>query len=85
VAIEGLTTREIDVLEHRAYGRSNRGIAAELNLSVTAVEKSVTTIFRRPGLNDEPLIDRRVSASLVYVRAQGGPIAVSKRPRWDHD
>ena len=56
-----------------AFGRSNRGVAAELDLSVKAVEKAVTRVVRKLGLNDEPLLDSRLSASLVYLRAQGGP------------
>ena len=68
-----------------AFGRSNRGVAAELDLSVKAVEKAVTRVVRKLGLNDEPLLDSRLSASLVYLRAQGGPVAVSKRHRWNHD
>ncbi len=55
-----------------AFGRSNRGVAAELDLSVKAVEKAVTRVVRKLGLNDEPLLDSRLSASLVYLRAQGG-------------
>jgi len=71
VTIDDLTVRETDVLEQIAFGRSNRGIAAELNLSVKAVEKHVTTIFRKLDLIDRDLVDRRVTAALTYLRAQG--------------
>jgi DNA-binding NarL/FixJ family response regulator len=71
ISIDDLTVRETDVLEQIAYGRSNRGIAAELNLSVKAVEKHVTTIFRKLDLIDGDLVDRRVTAALTYLRVQG--------------
>ncbi len=70
VAIDDLTSRETDVLEQIAHGRSNRGIASELNLSVKAIEKHVTTIFRKLDLVDGDLVDRRVTAALTYLRAQ---------------
>ena len=72
VPIDGLTMREIDVLEYLAQGRSNRGIAEELHLSIKSIEKNITTIFRKLGLNDQPLVDRRVTASVTYNRVQLG-------------
>lgn len=71
VTIDDLTIREVDVLEQLARGMSNRGIAAALSVSVKAVEKYVTTIFRKLQLSDRSLIDRRVSAAIVYLRSQG--------------
>jgi DNA-binding NarL/FixJ family response regulator len=73
IAIDDLTVREIDVLEQMAHGQANRGIAAELNVSVKAVEKYVTTIFRKLGLADQGLVDRRVMAVLTYLRARTSP------------
>jgi len=70
IAIDDLTPRETDVLEQLAYGRSNRGIANELNLSLKTVEKHVTVIFQKLGLVDRGLVDRRVAAALTYVHAQ---------------
>jgi len=75
VTIDDLTLRETDVLEQLAYGRSNRGIAGELYLSVKAVEKHVTTIFRKLELVDRDLVDRRVTAALTYLRAQTSQFA----------
>jgi DNA-binding NarL/FixJ family response regulator len=73
IAIDDLTIREIDVLEQMAHGQTNRGIAAELNISVKAVEKYVTSIFRKLALADHGLVDRRVTAVLTYLRAQSSP------------
>jgi DNA-binding NarL/FixJ family response regulator len=70
VAIDDLTPREMDVLEQVALGLSNRSIAEELHLSVKAIEKYVTSIFRKLGLTDPARIDRRVSAALVFTRAR---------------
>jgi DNA-binding NarL/FixJ family response regulator len=75
VAIDDLTPREMDVLEQLANGLSNRSIAETLHLSVKAIEKYVTSIFRKLGLTDQARIDRRVSAALVYVRARSHPVA----------
>jgi DNA-binding NarL/FixJ family response regulator len=70
IAIDDLTNREMDVLEQLADGKSNRAIAEALHLSVKAIEKYVTSIFRKLGLVDQARVDRRVSAALVYVRAR---------------
>jgi DNA-binding NarL/FixJ family response regulator len=73
LAIDDLTSRELDVLEQLAAGLSNRAIAAEVHLSLKAIEKYVTTIFRKLELTDTAAIDRRVSAALVYLRAKSNP------------
>jgi DNA-binding NarL/FixJ family response regulator len=70
VAIDDLTVRELDVIEQLAHGLSNRGIAEALNVSIKAVEKYVTIIFRKLQLSDQGDIDRRVSAAVVYLRTQ---------------
>jgi len=63
-----LTQRETDVLRLMARGRTNPGIAGELHLSGSAVEKHVSAIFAKLGLAQEPSTDRRVSAVLAYLR-----------------
>lgn len=73
IAIDDLTVRELDVLELIAQGLSNRAIASELNLSLKAVEKYVTGILRKLALIDNTILDRRVSAALIYLRAQSDP------------
>jgi len=76
IAIDELTVRELDVLEQMAHGLAHKAIAAELNLSVRAVEKHITTIFRKLGLADQGTVDRRVTASLLFLRAQTNPFGV---------
>jgi DNA-binding CsgD family transcriptional regulator len=51
VAMDELKIREIDVLELIAHGLSNRSIATTMDLTVKAVEKCITAIFRKldPG------------------------------------
>lgn len=70
IVIDDLTVRELDVLEQIAHGLSNAAIAAALYVSIKSVEKNVTTIFRKLGLTDPSLVDRRVTAGLIYTRAQ---------------
>jgi DNA-binding NarL/FixJ family response regulator len=67
--IDDLTARERAVLALMAEGRSNHGIAAELEVTPAAVEKHVTGVFSKLGLNDEPLQHRRVMAVLTMLRA----------------
>jgi DNA-binding NarL/FixJ family response regulator len=71
--IEDLTPREIDVLEQMAHGLSNQAIAAELHVSVKSIEKGVTAIFLKLGPFNSAGADRRVSASLVFLRTQTDP------------
>jgi DNA-binding NarL/FixJ family response regulator len=62
-----LTPRERDVMTAIARGRTNRAIAAELYISVSAVEKYVNAIFSKLGLTDEAQIHRRVAAVLAWL------------------
>jgi DNA-binding NarL/FixJ family response regulator len=74
VAIDDLSLRELDVLELIADGLSNRGIATTLKLSIKAVERHITAIFRKLELADQTLVDRRVTAALTYQHAQTSPL-----------
>ena len=66
--LDELTPRELDVLKLMAQGRSNRGIAGELVVSVAAVERHVTGIFNKLGLQDSDVGQhRRVLAVLAYL------------------
>ena len=71
-----LTPREREVLEQMAQGRTNDGIAAELHLSRSSVEKHSSAIFAKLHLTDEPQVHRRVAAVLAYMQDAGraGPI-----------
>ncbi|HEY6522911.1 MAG TPA: response regulator transcription factor [Solirubrobacteraceae bacterium] len=68
--LEALTPREHQVLALMAEGKSNRGIAESLDVTLAAVEKHVGRIFAKLGLADEPLEHRRVLAVLTLLRAR---------------
>lgn len=63
-----LTPREREVLELMAEGRTNAGIASQLFIGVGAVEKNVTSIFQKLGLEDSGTDHRRVLAVLTWLR-----------------
>ncbi|MCM6762208.1 response regulator transcription factor [Rathayibacter sp. ZW T2_19] len=67
--LASLTPREREVLEAMAQGRTNAGIAASLFIGVGAVEKNVTAIFQKLGLEDSGSDHRRVLAVLAWLRA----------------
>ena len=69
--IERLTPREREILGEMAQGKSNAAIAATLFLSERAVEKHINSIFSKLHLTEEPDINRRVKAVLVYLSASG--------------
>jgi DNA-binding NarL/FixJ family response regulator len=64
-----LTPREREVLELMAEGRSNHAIAEQLIVTERAVEKHVTSIFGKLGLQPAPEDHRRVLAVLKFLRA----------------
>ena len=66
--IDELTPREREVLGLMAEGRSNRGIADALVVSVAGVERHVTAIFGKLDLRQDPEDHRRVLAVLQYLR-----------------
>jgi DNA-binding NarL/FixJ family response regulator len=67
--IDSLTKRETEVLSLIAEGRSNSGVAAELVVTVAAVERHVTSIFDKLGLSQSPDQHRRVLAVLNYLQS----------------
>ncbi len=66
--LETLTPREREVLTRMANGRTNSAIAAELVIGVGAVEKNVTSIFQKLGLDDSGTDHRRVLAVLSWLQ-----------------
>ena len=69
--IEDLTTRERQVLALMAEGRSNGFIADDLVVTISAVERHITSIFAKLGLRSSPADHRRVLAVLRYLAADG--------------
>jgi DNA-binding NarL/FixJ family response regulator len=70
-ALGGLTRREHETLALMAEGKSNVGIGQALGVTPAAVEKHVTGIFLKLGLDREPTEHRRVAAVLTFLRASG--------------
>lgn len=66
--LSALTPRERDVLELMAEGRSNTTIAARLFIGVGAVEKNVSAIFHKLGLEESASDHRRVLAVLAFLQ-----------------
>jgi DNA-binding NarL/FixJ family response regulator len=66
--LEDLTPRELQVLGLMAEGRSNRGIADELIVTVPAVERHITSIFGKLALRAVPEDHRRVLAVLEFLK-----------------
>lgn len=67
----GLSEREREVLQEMAAGRSNASIAKTLFMSDRAVEKQITSVFQKLGLSEEGEVNRRVSAVLAFLDADG--------------
>jgi DNA-binding NarL/FixJ family response regulator/class 3 adenylate cyclase len=67
--LDDLTTRELEVLELMAEGRSNQAIGERLFITARAVEKHTTSIFRKLGLAPTLEDHRRVLAVLAFLRA----------------
>lgn len=65
--LSSLTPRENDVLAAMAEGLSNRGIAERLFVSVSSVEKAISAIFDKLGLEAGDSTSRRVAAVLHYL------------------
>lgn len=65
--IQRLTPRERQVLALMAEGKSNQAIAAALFLSEASIEKHITSIFQKLGLEADDQGNRRVLATLVHI------------------
>jgi len=66
-AMSFLTPRERDVLGEMAQGKSNAAIAATFTLSERGVEKHINSIFSKLHLSEEPDVNRRVKAVLLFL------------------
>jgi DNA-binding NarL/FixJ family response regulator len=65
--LEYLTPREHEVLGEMAQGRNNAAVAGALGLSERAVEKHINSVFSKLGLSEEPDVNRRVKAVLLFL------------------
>lgn len=63
--LDALTDRERDVLELIARGKSNKGIASALGLSLGTVKGYVSAVLAKLGVND------RTQAALLAVKLEG--------------
>jgi len=66
--LASLTPRELEVMALMAEGRTNAAIAAALVIGTGAVEKNVTSIFQKLGLDDSGTDHRRVLAVLAWLQ-----------------
>ena len=64
-----LTMREREVLSLMAEGRSNSAIANHLSIGDGTVEKHISNIFGKLGLDESSSQHRRVLAVLTYLQA----------------
>ncbi|MGA1811993.1 MULTISPECIES: response regulator transcription factor [unclassified Frondihabitans] len=67
--LAALTPREREVLALMAEGRTNSAISAALFIGTGAVEKNVTAIFQKLGLDDSGTDHRRVLAVLAFLQS----------------
>ena len=56
------------ILSRPTEGRSNSGIARELDISERTVEAAGAQVFQKLGLEQSPGLDRRVLAVLTLLR-----------------
>ena len=66
--LASLTPREREVMALMAEGRTNAAIGSALFIGTGAVEKNVTSIFQKLGLEDSGTDHRRVLAVLAYLQ-----------------
>lgn len=67
-----LTGREATVLALIAEGKSNQAIAQTLFITEGSVEKHITSVFHKLGLEQDESGNRRVLAALAHLEHGGG-------------
>ena len=70
--VDRLTPDERAALAGMAEGRSNPAIARDLDIGEAALQRHITSIFRKLDLPRDAEGHRRVLAVLTYLRAQDG-------------
>jgi DNA-binding NarL/FixJ family response regulator len=68
-----LTASELNILRLLAEGRTDRGIAEELTVSIKTVETHVRSVFRKLDLPADSHENRRVHAVLRYLSSAATP------------
>lgn len=63
-----LSPSELDVLKLMAEGRNNAKISEEMFVAVGTIEKRIAAVFNKLGLSEEPDLNRRVAAVLIYLK-----------------
>lgn len=79
--MRSLTDRERTVLAALAEGKSNQAIAALLHLSEASIEKHITAIFQKLGLEADESGNRRVLAALAHLENTSPAPAQTGLPR----
>jgi two-component system NarL family response regulator len=72
---QDLTPREFDVLEQIVYGKSNREIAAELEVSEATVKTHINSLLSKLGVTD------RTQAATAAIQRGIVPLESLKRPK----
>jgi DNA-binding NarL/FixJ family response regulator len=67
VVLGKLTPRERELLGLMAEGRSNLAIARQLEISKSAIERHINSIFSKLDLGDAQDVSRRVKAALLFL------------------
>jgi DNA-binding NarL/FixJ family response regulator len=62
-----LTPREREVLAQMAQGKNNAAIGHTLTLTTRAVERHINAVFAKLPLAEQPEVDRRVKAVLLFL------------------
>ena len=62
-----LTPRVYETLTLLAQGYNNQAIATRMVISVRAVEDNINVLYSELGLRDEPEINARVAATLIFL------------------
>lgn len=71
--LDGLSRRELEVLALIAEGASNAAIAEILGIAGKTVDSHVGRILVKLGVGEDPAVNRRVKAALLYLAAGPGP------------
>ena len=75
MGVEELTPRELDVLEEIVHGKSNKEIAAELEISEATVKTHINSLLAKLGVTD------RTQAATAAIRRGIVPLESLEKPK----